>query len=69
MLIKIDQSANTTEETSTDSTNNDEQQENVDSPSPALEINGTVEGEPDGGQLHSGRPSGDLDSFNVMFLF
>ncbi|XP_062546358.1 uncharacterized protein LOC134212475 isoform X2 [Armigeres subalbatus] len=64
VLIKIDQSANTTEETSTDSTNNDEQQENVDSPSPALEINGTVEGEPDGGQLHSGRPSGDLDSFN-----
>ncbi|XP_021701230.1 uncharacterized protein LOC5567456 isoform X2 [Aedes aegypti] len=45
-------------------TEEDEQQEKVESPSPAMEIKGTVEGEPDGGQLHSARPSGNLDSFN-----
>nr|XP_029714667.1 uncharacterized protein LOC109409328 isoform X5 [Aedes albopictus] len=55
---------NATEEASTVNVENDEEQEKVESPSPALEIKGTVEGEPDGGQLHSARPSGNSDSFN-----
>ncbi|XP_065081265.1 uncharacterized protein LOC135703850 [Ochlerotatus camptorhynchus] len=47
-----------------DDDDDDEQHETVESPSPALEIKGTVEGEPDGGQLHSARPSEIIDTLN-----
>ncbi|EDS44996.1 conserved hypothetical protein [Culex quinquefasciatus] len=48
-----------------DANDDDEPEDKVASPSPALEIAGTVLGEPDGGQLHSAQPSGDgLDSPN-----
>ncbi|XP_052562965.1 uncharacterized protein LOC120418960 isoform X2 [Culex pipiens pallens] len=52
-------------EPAVDANDDDEPDDKVASPSPALEIAGTVLGEPDGGQLHSAQPSGDgLDSPN-----